>query len=152
MNKRDDYIFRCVSCGTKNRIPDSKVGQTGKCGKCQSPLEAREMFSGQTVMITDDNFSTKVLKSPLPVLLFCWAPWCPTCGMVAPIISEFAADAKGRVRVGKLNVDANPALAAKFDLRSIPFLLIFDNGQLKEGLPGGMQKHEIMVKMAQYLY
>ena len=152
MNKQDGYIFRCVSCGTKNRVPASRTGQTGKCGKCRNSLETNDVFSGQTVMITDDNFSTKVLKSPLPVLLYCWAPWCSTCGMVAPIISEFAAESKGRVRVGKLNVDANPALSAKFDIRSIPFLLIFDNGKLKEGLPGGMQKHEIMVKVAPYLY
>ncbi|MBW1841081.1 MAG: thiol reductase thioredoxin [Deltaproteobacteria bacterium] len=152
MDKHDGYIFRCVSCGTKNRIPASKVEQAGKCGKCQSPLEIRDVFSGQTMMITDDNFSTNVLKSPLPVLLYCWAPWCSTCGMVTPTINEFAVESKGRVRVGKLNVDANPELAAKFDIRSIPFLLIFDNGQMKEGLPGGMQQHEIMMKMAPYLY
>ena len=152
MDRQEGYIFRCTSCGTKNRIPAAKAGETGKCGKCQNALQTRDLLSSGTIMITDDNFDTKVLKSPLPVLLYCWAPWCPTCGTVAPVISEFAAESTGRARVGKLNVDANPRLSAKFDIRSVPFLLIFDNGQLKEGLPGAMQKHEIMMKMARYLY
>ncbi|MFH2218115.1 MAG: thioredoxin domain-containing protein [Pseudomonadota bacterium] len=152
MAKQDGHIIRCVSCRTKNRIPADRAGQTGTCGKCRHPLETRGLFGGQQVMITDGNFDEKVLKSPLPVLLYCWAPWCSTCGMVAPIINAFAAESAGSVRVGKLNVDANPALTARFDIRSIPFLLIFDNGQLKESLPGGMQKNEIMMKMAKYLY
>ena len=152
MNASNGYIIRCSACGTKNRIPASKTGEAGKCGKCGGILETQALHNSQPVMITDDNFDAKVLKSPLPVLLYCWAPWCSTCGMVAPIIDEFAAESKGRVRIGKLNVDANPVLAAKYDIRSIPFLLIFDNGQLKEGLPGAMQKHEVMMKMGHYLY
>lgn len=152
MARENGYIVRCTRCGTKNKIPADRVGQTGTCGKCRHPLETRGVFSGQTAMVTDGNFDETVLRSPLPVLLYCWAPWCSTCKMVAPIISEFAAESAGKVRVGKLNVDANAALAARFDIRSIPFLLIFDNGQLKERLPGGMQKNEIMMKMAPYLY
>jgi len=152
MDKLNGYIIRCPACGTKNKIPASKAGQAGKCGKCGGQLETRELFNNRPVMVTDSNFDTQVLKSPLPVLLYCWAPWCSTCGMVAPIIDEFAAESKGRVRVGKLNVDANPVLSAKYDIRSIPFLLIFDNGHLKEGLPGAIQKNEIMIKMGHYLY
>jgi thioredoxin 2 len=152
MAKQNGYIIRCTSCGTKNRIPAKRAGQTGTCGKCRHPLETPGLLGGQSIMITEGNFDEKVLRSPLPVLLYCWAPWCSTCKMVAPLISEFAAESDGSVRVGKLNVDANAALAARFDIRSIPFLLIFDNGQLKESFPGGMQKNEIMMKMAKYLY
>ena len=143
--------MRCTECGTKNKIPAGKVDAGGKCGKCGSALKTEELFEPQPVMVTDSNFEVKVLKSPLPVLLFAWAPWCPTCGSVTPIIDEFASDAKGKVRVGKINVDANPTLASKYNIMSVPFLFIFDNGQMKESMPGGLQKHELMMKMSKYL-
>ena len=145
------FKMRCTKCGTKNKIPAGKVDAGGKCGKCGSALKTDELFEPQPVMVTDGNFDTKVLKSPLPVLLFAWAPWCTTCVTVTPIIDEFASDAKGKVRVGKLNVDGNPVLASKFNILSVPFLFIFDNGQMKENMPGGLQKHEIMMKMSKYI-
>jgi thioredoxin-like negative regulator of GroEL len=70
---------------------------------------------------------------------------------VAPIIDQFAVESKGKVRVGKLNVDASPMLASKYNIMSVPFLFIFDNGQMKESMPGGLQKHDMMMKMAPYL-
>jgi thioredoxin 2 len=143
--------MRCTECGAKNKIPAGKIDAGGKCGKCGSLLKTEELFAPQPVMVTDSNFDIKVLKSPLPVLLFAWAPWCPTCGAVTPIIDEFASNAKGKVRVGKINVDANPVLASKYNIMSVPFLFIFDNGQMKESTPGGLQKHEIMTKMAPYI-
>jgi thioredoxin 2 len=143
--------IRCTECGTKNKIPADKIEAGGKCGKCGALLKTGELFEPQPVMVTDGNFDIKVLKSPLPVLVFAWAPWCPTCGTVAPIIDEFAAEAKRKVRVGKINVDANPMLSAKYNILSVPFLFIFDNGQMKESMPGGLQKHELMMKMAPYI-
>jgi len=143
--------MRCTECGAKNKIPAGKIDAGGKCGKCGSLLKTEELFAPQPVMVTDSNFDIKVLKSPLPVLLFAWAPWCPTCGAVTPIIDEFASNAKGKVRVGKINVDASPVLASKYNIMSVPFLFIFDNGQMKESTPGGLQKHEIMTKMAPYI-
>ena len=143
--------MRCTECGAKNKIPAGKVDAGGKCGKCGSALKTEELFEPQPVMVTDSNFEVKVLKSPLPVLLFAWAPWCPTCGSVTPIIDEFASDAKGKVRVGKINVDANPTLASKYNIMSVPFLFIFDNGQMKESMPGGLQKHDLVMKMSKYI-
>jgi thioredoxin 2 len=145
------FKMRCSECGTKNKIPADKIEAGGKCGKCGSLLKTEELFEPQPVMVTDGNFDVKVLKSPLPVLMFAWAPWCPTCGSVAPIIDEFAAEAKGKVRVGKINVDANPMLSSKFNILSVPFLFIFDNGQMKESMPGGLQKHDLMMKMSPYI-
>ena len=145
------FKMRCSECGTKNKIPADKIEAGAKCGKCGSLLKTEELFEPQPVMVTDGNFDAKVLKSPLPVLMFAWAPWCPTCSSVAPIIDEFAAEAKGKVRVGKINVDANPMLASKYNILSVPFLFIFDNGQMKESMPGGLQKYDIMMKMAPYI-
>jgi thioredoxin 2 len=143
--------MRCTECGTKNKIPADKIEVGAKCGKCGSLLKTEELLEPQPVMVTDGNFDAKVLKSPLPVLVYAWAPWCPTCGSVTPIIDEFAAEAKGKVRVGKINVDANPTLASKYNIMSVPFLFIFDNAQMKESMPGGLQKHELMIKISKYI-
>lgn len=147
----ESYKLRCTQCSARNRVPAERVGSGAKCGKCGSPLKTDELFTPQPVMVTDANFESQVQKSPLPVLLFAWAPWCPSCGAVSPIIEQFASESKGRVRVGKLNVDANPNLANRFSIMSVPFLFIFDNGELKESLPGTLQKHELMLKLTPYV-
>lgn len=68
-----------------------------------------------------------------------------------PIIDEFAREASGKVRVSKVNIDANPALASRFNIMSVPFIFIFDGGRMKTSLPGALQKHDLMIKMAPYL-
>ncbi|MBW2663923.1 MAG: thiol reductase thioredoxin [Deltaproteobacteria bacterium] len=150
-NAGEYVFFRCTACGTRNRIPLAKIDSGPKCGKCGAILETKELFVSQPLMVTDSNFDNLVLKSPLPVLLFAWAPWCPTCRTFIQIIDDYAKDAKGKIRVGKLNVDSNQALSSKYNILSVPQILIFDNGHLKQTLPGAMQKHEIMIKMAPYL-
>ena len=97
------------------------------------------------------DFDKQVLGSPLPVLLLFWAGWCPKCRAAMPAIDEFAQAAEGKVRVGKVDVEANPALASKYDILGVPQMLIFDNGRLKETIPGAMEKHELMMKMARYI-
>ena len=69
------YKMRCGDCGTKNKIPATKIDSGPKCGKCGSPLQTGELFKPQPTMVTDVNFDSEVLKSPLPVLMFAWAPW-----------------------------------------------------------------------------
>jgi thioredoxin 2 len=145
------YLFRCDSCRTRNRIPATLAGQPGKCGKCGTALKTSDLFLQQPIMITDANFEEKVLRSPIPVLVDCWAPWCSACKMVGPVITELATEYKGRFRIGKLNVDANPVISARFDTRSIPTLLIFDNSRLKDTLVGAMPKPEIVMRMRKYL-
>ena len=145
------YKMRCGQCGARNRVPAERVGSGATCGKCGAPLKTDDLFIPQPVIVMDADFDSQVLKSPLPVLLFAWAPWCSTCVAVSPIIEQFAAESKGRVRVCKLNIDANPNLANRFSIMSVPFLFIFDNGELKESLPGALQKHELMLKMARYV-
>ena len=145
------YVIRCQSCRTKNKVPGGKLNDGPKCGKCSTALPVNDLFTPQPVMVTDGNFDETVVQSPLPVLLFCWAPWCPTCGNVAPIIDDFANAAKGKVRVGKVNVDTNPTIASRYNILSVPYLFIWDNGQLKESIPGGLQKYDLMMKMAPYL-
>lgn len=134
---------RCAACGAINRIPESRAGQPARCGKCKAPLAA----AGKPITVTDADFATTVLKSPAPVLLDCWAEWCGPCHMLAPTIEALARDYAGRVVVGKLDVDANPATAARFDVRSIPTVLVFDHGQLVDRVVGVQPRAAIEARL-----
>ncbi|RJQ55368.1 MAG: thiol reductase thioredoxin [Desulfobacteraceae bacterium] len=145
------FNLRCTSCGAKNRIPADRASGAVRCGKCKAPLDTGVLSNGRPVMVSDGNFEQTVLRSPLPVLVYCWSANCPTCRMTGPMIDQFAVESKGRVRVGKVNVEANPNFAARYNVLGVPFLFIFDNGQLKESLPGAIPKHDLMLKMARYI-
>lgn len=151
MTGNKPYTLRCPSCGTRNRIPEEKAGKQARCGRCKTAFSTQVLQEARSVIVTDGNYASTVLRSPLPFLLFCWAPWCPTCGAVAPVVEAFARDARGRIRVGKLNVDQQPAVAGRLNVRSVPFLYVFDNGRLVESMPGGMTQHDLRLKMARYL-
>ncbi len=145
------YLIRCPECKTRNRIPAAKFGGAARCGKCKAVIRTGDVLIEQPLLVTDANFQDKILGSPIPVLIFAWAPWCPSCGQIAPQFDAFAHESRGRVRAGKLNVDANPVLAQQFNILSVPFMFVFDNGQLRQSLPGGMMKHDMMMLMASYI-
>lgn len=141
----DVDMLRCPSCGATNRVPQEKVarGLTAKCGRCGTRLDAH---AGPRI-VNDTSFAAEVERSPLPVLLDAWAPWCGPCRMIAPIIEELAGELAGRVRVGKLNVDENPATASRFGLRSIPTLLILRDGREVDRIVGAQPKAEILRRL-----
>jgi thioredoxin 2 len=121
----------CVACGVVNRVPDDRLGAVARCGRCRQPLA-----TPVPVAITDANFETTVARTTLPVVVDCWADWCGPCHALAPTIDALARDYAGRVIVGKLDVDANPATAGRFDVRSIPTVLVFRGGRLVDRLVG----------------
>jgi len=143
--------LRCSKCRAKNRVPVDKVNAGPKCGRCGAAIQSRDVYTGRTVMVTDANFSQTVLSSPLPVLLYGWAPWCSVCSGTGPQVEQLAGETKGKVRVARVNVDANPKLASKYNILSVPSFFIFDAGKLKEHLPGAVPKHELMMKMAKFI-
>jgi thioredoxin 2 len=134
-------LIRCPVCGANNRVPPDKIvqGLKPKCGRCKNPLP----LAATPVTVTDGTFAAEVERSPLPVLMDAWAPWCGPCRMIAPIIDELATEMAGRVRVTKLNVDENPVIASRFGLRSIPTLLILKQGRELDRIVGVQSKAEI---------
>jgi thiol-disulfide isomerase/thioredoxin len=147
-----NYVIRCSECAAKNRLHSHKLGDHPKCAKCGARLRAQELLEPQPILITDHDFPDKVLKSALPVLVFAMSPTCPSCTMVAPSIEAIARKYKGRLKVGRLNVQTSPNLAAKFDILSVPYLLVFDRGQLLESSPGALHKGQIEALVSRHLY
>lgn len=137
----DPLLIRCPNCGAGNRVPIEKLklGMQPVCGRCKNRLPAET----KPVIVTDATFAAEVERSPLPVLVDLWAPWCAPCRAVAPVIEELAREMAGRVRVAKMNVDENPATAARFQIQSIPTLLIFQDGREKERIIGVQPKAAI---------
>ena len=109
------------------------------------------MAAENIVHIEDSNWKSEVLESSIPVLVDFWAEWCGPCKMIAPVLDQIADEKVGKVKIAKLNVDGSPDLATKFGIRSIPTLLLFQGGTVKEQMVGMIGKKDIEKKLAAYL-
>lgn len=96
------------------------------------------------ITLTKDNFEAEVLNSDIPVLVDFWAVWCGPCKMVAPTVAEIAEECAGKIKVGKVNVDDEPELAARFGIMSIPTLICFKNGEIADKIIGVQEKDKIL--------
>jgi len=103
------------------------------------------------VVVSDANFQAEVLTSEHPVLVDFWAIWCGPCKMIAPIVEELAKEYDGKLKVTKMDVDANPRTAMQYGIRSIPTLMIFKGGQVVEQIIGAVPKRHLLDKLTPHL-
>lgn len=124
----------CPSCKAMNRVPQGKVTDSATCGKCKASL-----FDGIPIEGTDNNLDA-ILFSDKPVVIDFWAPWCQPCVGFAPVFKDVAKQRKGAVRFVKVDTEANQAIAAEYQIRSIPTIMVFKNGQKVDMLSGALSK------------
>lgn len=128
------YEYRLYSCQAINRIPDDRVQEAAKCGRC-----GHDLFDGEVINATGETLD-KLLKDDLPVVVDFWAPWCGPCRNFAPIFEDVAEERSGKVRFVKVNTEAERELSARFGIRSIPTIMIFRKGEIVDMLNGAVPK------------
>jgi thioredoxin 2 len=123
----------CGACGATNRMPATRLAEEPSCGKCHRPL-----LDGRPVELTDASFDKFVQHNDLPVVVDFWADWCGPCKMMAPVFAQAAGEQRTRLRFAKLDTDANPAIAQRYVIRSIPSLVLFKDGNEADRAVGAL--------------
>jgi thioredoxin 2 len=132
-------IVSCPHCQSGNRVPSGRLDQTPRCGKCHEAL-----FTGKPLPLDARAFEQQVVRSDLPVLVDFWAPWCGPCRSMAPHFDAAAADLEPRLRLAKVDTEAEPELGARYGIRSIPTMILFHAGREIARQSGAMGQGQIV--------
>ncbi|MBU2741916.1 MULTISPECIES: thioredoxin TrxC [Acidithiobacillus] len=128
----------CPSCGSLNRVPQERLGDKAKCGKCHA-----EILPDHPVNLAAASFNTYIQKNELPVLVDFWAPWCGPCRSMAPQFEQAGRTLRGRVLFAKVNTEEEQSLGARFQIRSIPSMVLFKIGKEYARVSGAMGAADI---------
>jgi thioredoxin 2 len=136
----ETVLLRCPKCEALNRVKKSKLQDKPVCGSCKAELE----FPNLPVQTDQARFYEEVLSWPGTVLVDFWSPTCGHCIRLNPVLDEIARENAGALKVVKVNVQNAPQLAAQFNVRGVPTLMVFQKGQKKNQIAGALQKHQII--------
>jgi thioredoxin 2 len=125
----------CPNCGKRNRVP-AVSASVPKCGNCHQPLP-------WIAEAGDDDFADVAERSPVPALVDLWATWCGPCRMVSPALERLAEELAGNLKLVKVNADENPAVSRRFEVRSIPTLVLLDHGKVVDTQIGAVPEHQL---------
>lgn len=145
-DEKQMLVIACPSDGALNRVPRERIAETAKCGKCGKPL-----FAGKPLILDSANFDRHASKGDLPLLVDFWAAWCGPCRMMAPAFEEAAGRLEPRMRLGKLDTEAEPGIAARYGIQSIPCLVMIARGREIDRTAGAMPVSSIIAWAEQAL-
>jgi thioredoxin 2 len=136
----------CPRCSSVNRVPASRPAAKAKCGRCHNPL-----FEGRPLAVSTKDFATHVTRSDIPVVVDFWAEWCGPCHAMAPVYERAAAAFEPAARFLKLDTEAEPQIAARYAIRSIPTLMIFRKGEIVAQQAGAVGDSTLRNWLQQYV-